>query len=94
MRSLKAKRGEDDLVADVEIHGKGARWMLEFPQDVAVQEDVTFALKMVDRGLERAKQLQTGQSPWAVAEGQNRAGLLFAPRRFGAAAAPHSAGGL
>ena len=70
VRSLKAKRGEDDLVADVEIHGKGARWMLEFPQDVAVQDDVTFALKMLDRGIERARQLQNGQSPWAAQKGK------------------------
>ena len=68
--ALKAKRGEDDLVADVEIHAKGGRWMLEFPEDVAVQEDVTFALKMIDRGIERAKQLQAGQSPWASQKGK------------------------
>ena len=70
VRALKAKRGEDDLVADVEIHGKGARWMLEFPQDAAVQDDVTFALKMADRGIDRAKQLQNGQSPWASQKGK------------------------
>ena len=70
VRALKTKRGEDDLVADVEIHGKGARWMLEFPQDVAVQDDVTFALKMADRGIERAKQLRTGHSPWASQKGK------------------------
>jgi pimeloyl-ACP methyl ester carboxylesterase len=68
--ALKAKRGEDDLLADVEIHAKGGRWMLEFPQDVAVQEDVAFALKMIDRGIERAKQLQAGQSPWASQKGK------------------------
>ena len=62
--------GEDDLVADVEIHAKAGRWMLEFPQDVAGQDDVTFALKMVDRGIERAKQLQNGQSPWTVQKGK------------------------
>ena len=70
VRALKTKRSEDDLVADVEIHGKGARWMLEFPQDAAVQDDVTFALKMADRGIERAKQLQTGRSPWASQKGK------------------------
>src|SRR5262245_8516305 len=70
VRAIKAKRGEDALLADVEIHGKGARWMLEFPQDVAVPDDVTFALKMVERGIERAKQLQNGQSPWASQKGK------------------------
>jgi peptidoglycan/xylan/chitin deacetylase (PgdA/CDA1 family)/pimeloyl-ACP methyl ester carboxylesterase len=78
IKGLKAKRGEDDLVADVDIHAKGARWMLEFPQDVAVQDDVTFALKMVDRGIERAKQLQDGQSPWAPRKGKVALGFYSA----------------
>jgi pimeloyl-ACP methyl ester carboxylesterase len=70
VRALKIKMGEVDLVADVEIHGKGGRWILEFPQDVTVQEDVTFALKMLDRGIERARQLQNGHSPWTAQKGK------------------------
>ncbi len=70
VRALKAKRGEDDLMADVEIHAKAGHWLLEFPQDVTVQDDVTFALKMLDRGIERAKQLQNGQSPWTSQKGK------------------------
>src|SRR5688572_18935871 len=53
VRALKARRGEDDLMADVEIHSKAGRWLLEFPVDVTVQDDVTFALKVLDRGIER-----------------------------------------
>ena len=41
-----------------------------FRMDVTVQDDVTFALKMVDRGIERAKQLQNGQSPWTAQKGK------------------------
>jgi hypothetical protein len=78
VRALKAKMGEVDLVADVEIHGKGARWMLEFPQDVAVQDDVTFAREMLDRGIERAKQLQNGQSPWTAQKGKVALGFYSA----------------
>jgi pimeloyl-ACP methyl ester carboxylesterase len=70
VRALKAKRGEDDLMADVEIHAKAGHWILEFPQDVTVQDDVTFALKVLDRGIERAKQLQNGQSPWTSQKGK------------------------
>ncbi len=70
VRELKAKRGEVDLVADVDIHAKAGHWLLEFPQDVTVQEDVTFALRMLDRGIERAKQLQNGQSPWTLQKGK------------------------
>ena len=32
VRDLKAKRGEVDLVADVEIHAKAGHWILEFPR--------------------------------------------------------------
>ena len=70
VRDLKAKLGEVDLVADVEIHAKAGHWILEFPQDVTVEDDVTFALKMLDRGIERAKQLQNGQSPWTSQKGK------------------------
>jgi len=70
VRELKAKHGEVDLVADVDIHAKGARWILEFPEDVTVQDDVTFALKMLDRGIERAKQLRDGESPWTTQKGK------------------------
>jgi pimeloyl-ACP methyl ester carboxylesterase len=70
VRALKAKRGEDDLTADVEIHAKAGHWVLEFPMDVTVQDDVTFALKTLDRGIERAKQLQNGQSPWTSQKGK------------------------
>ena len=78
VRALKAKHGEVDLVADVEIHAKAGHWLLEFPQDVAVQEDVTFALRMIDRGIERAKQLQSGQSPWTAQKGKVALGFYSA----------------
>lgn len=70
VRELKATRGGTDLVADVEIHAKAGHWILEFPQDVTVQDDVTFALRMIDRGIDRAKQLQSGQSPWTSQKGK------------------------
>jgi hypothetical protein len=53
-------------MADVEIHAKAGRWMLEFPEDVAAADDVTNALAVLDRGLERARQLENGQSPWVT----------------------------
>src|SRR5205823_132580 len=64
IKPLKAKRGEDDLMADVDVHSKAAHWVLEFPEDVTAQNDVRNVLAVLDRGLERAKQLQAGQSPW------------------------------
>ena len=70
IRTLKSQRDAgDDLVADVDIHAKAGRWLLEFPQDVAVPEDIANAIKVLDRGLERAKQLQAGQAPWIHQKG-------------------------
>jgi pimeloyl-ACP methyl ester carboxylesterase len=70
VRTIKAKRGEDDLTADVDVAAKAGRWFLEFPQDIAVEEDVANAMNVLDRGLERARQLQNGQSSWASQKGR------------------------
>ena len=62
IRTLRAGRHpSDDLVADVDVHAKAARWPLEFPEDGTVQEDVANAVTVLDRGLERAKQLPRGE---------------------------------
>src|SRR6266849_2555501 len=58
IKPLKVKRGEDDLMADVDVHSKAARWVLEFPEDITNQNDVRTALAVLDRGIERAQQLQ------------------------------------
>ncbi|HTL01692.1 MAG TPA: hypothetical protein VL243_05675, partial [Vicinamibacterales bacterium] len=60
IKPMKAKRGEDDLMADVDVHSKAAHWVLDFPEDVTAQTDVRNALAVLDRGIERAKQLQSG----------------------------------
>ena len=78
VRSIKAKRGEDDLVADLDIAAKAGRWFLEFPQDIAVQEDAANAITVLDRGIERARQLQSGQSPWASQKGRVAFGFYSA----------------
>jgi hypothetical protein len=70
IKPLKARRGEDDLMADVDVHSKAAHWVLEFPEDVTNQTDVRNVLAVVDRGIERARQLQSGQSPWTSQKGQ------------------------
>ena len=70
IKPLKAKRGEDDLMADVDVHSKAAHWMIEFPEDVTNQNDVRNVLAVLDRGIERARQLQNGQTPWTTGKGQ------------------------
>jgi pimeloyl-ACP methyl ester carboxylesterase len=70
IQSLKAKRGEDPLVADVEVYAKAGKWLLEFPEDFSSQEDVTYTSIVLDRGMERANQLLHGEAPWVTQKGR------------------------
>ncbi len=73
--ALKAKRVNEDLLADVEIYAKAGRWLLEFPGGFFVQDDIKNTLTVLDQGIERAKQLQSGQSPWASQKGRSGHGF-------------------
>ncbi len=64
VRDLKARRLDQDLVADVEVYEKAGRWLLDFPEDFFSQDGINHTLAVLDSGLERARQLQKGQSPW------------------------------
>src|SRR5215469_8667037 len=64
VKGLKAK-ADPDLVADVEVYGKAGRMLLEFSVQVTNQNGINHALAVLDTGIERAKQLQSGQSPWS-----------------------------
>src|SRR5712692_10411408 len=77
VRDLKARRAEEALVADVEIFAKAGRWLLEFPEGFFTQDDINNALAVLDRGLERGRQLQKGQSPW-MAKGRQVHGFYSA----------------
>jgi len=67
VRKLKTKRGNEDLVADVEVYVKAGRMLLEFPEDFFTQDGINHALSVLDTGLEKARQLQDGKSPWTAA---------------------------
>ncbi|MEO7145910.1 MAG: hypothetical protein ABI165_20645 [Bryobacteraceae bacterium] len=64
VRDLKSRRINDDLIADVEVYEKAGRFLLEFPEDFFTQDGINHALSVLDTGLERAHQLQSGESPW------------------------------
>ena len=69
--ALKAKSGEEnERVADVEIHAKAVQRLMEFPEEILAQADVGKALTVLDRGLERGKQLRDGMSPWVTDKGR------------------------
>ena len=68
--ALKAKGVSEDLLADVEIFHKAGQWLLEFPEHFFTRDDYTNALTTLDQGLERARQLQSGDSPWMQQKGR------------------------
>ena len=78
VRALKSRHGEDDLVADVEVYAKAGKWLLEFPEDFTNQQDVTYTLAVLDRGMERARELENGQSPWVAQKGRKIFGMYSA----------------
>ena len=64
VKGLKAKRPDGDLMADVEVYAKAGRILLEFPELVASQNAINHAIAVLDTGIERARQLENGESPW------------------------------
>jgi pimeloyl-ACP methyl ester carboxylesterase len=64
VKGLKAKATDSDLLADVEVYGHAGRMLLEFPDQITNQNGINHALAVLDTGVERARQLRSGQSPW------------------------------
>jgi len=78
VRSLKAKRADESLLADVEVYEKSGQFLLEFPETFVNQDGVTQLLTVLDQGIERATQLQKGQSPWVAQKGRKALGYYSA----------------
>lgn len=76
--ALRARRVSLDLLADVEIYAKAGRFTLEFPQTFFTQETIDQLLAVLDKGLERATQLEAGASPWVAAKGRKIHGYYSA----------------
>jgi pimeloyl-ACP methyl ester carboxylesterase len=64
--------------ADVAVYAKAGRFLLEFPETFFTQEGIDQAFTVVEQGLERARQLRAGQSPWVQAKGRKVHGYVSA----------------
>ncbi len=64
LNEVRATRPDPDLLADVEVFEKAGRWLVEFPEDFFAKQDVANTLAVLERGMERARQLKAGASPW------------------------------
>ena len=63
VESLKAKRIPDDVLVEVAIYLKGAENIVKF-EEWFHKDSAKWTLAMLDRGLERAKQAESGKAPW------------------------------
>src|SRR5260221_4806371 len=64
VKDLKAKRANPELLGDVEVYSKAGRMLLEFPELFGTQNAIDHSFVVLDQGIERAKQLQSGQPQW------------------------------
>ena len=78
VRALRSRHTDEDLIADVDVYGKAGKWVLEFPEDLFVADDIKHTLAVLDTGVERAEQLQGGHSPWIEHKGKRVHGYYSA----------------
>ena len=57
------------LLADVEIYRKAAEYILKFPEEFTSHDYVTNTLRVLDTGLQRAGELETGSPSWPKRKG-------------------------
>ena len=61
---LKAKHADPVLLNDVEVYAKAGHFLLEYPELFGTQAAVDHSLTVLDQGIERATQLQSGKPEW------------------------------
>ena len=64
VKELKVKHADPVLLGDVEVYAKAGRMLLEFPDMFGNQAAIEHAFTVLDQGIERARQLQSGQPQW------------------------------
>lgn len=62
--------GPDDLRADVEVYLKAGQWITRHPEEFYKPEYNDQMLAVLDRGLARAKELQSGSPSWVKQKGR------------------------
>jgi pimeloyl-ACP methyl ester carboxylesterase len=70
VKELKAKHADPDLIGDVEVYAKAGRFLVEIPELVNSRAAIDHAMVVLDQGIERGRQLQSGQSPWNTGKKQ------------------------
>ena len=64
VKALRAKRADPVLLGDVEVYAHAGRMLMEFPELFGTQAAIDRSFGVLDQGIERARQLQSGQPQW------------------------------
>lgn len=64
VKELRARRADPTMIGDVEVFAKSGRMLLEYPELIGTQAALDRVYPVLDRGIERAKQLQAGKPEW------------------------------
>jgi hypothetical protein len=64
VKECKAKHVDPVLLGDVEVYAKAGRMLLEIPDMFGNQAAIEHAFKVLDQGIERARQLQNNDPQW------------------------------
>jgi Prolyl oligopeptidase family len=67
--ALRAKKADAALLADVDIYRKAAAYILRFPEEFAKPDYVAHTMSVLDTGLTRAKELESGAPSWTKRKG-------------------------
>ena len=78
VKELRAKKVNEDLIADVDVYAKAGKWLLEFPQGFQNAQNIGLFLAVLDEGLDRAQELRQGGSPWVMEPGRKVLGYYSA----------------
>lgn len=73
---LAGVRAEADHRADVEVFAKAGHFLHEFPQTFFTQEGIDQSFAVLDQGIERARALKAGQTPWLTGPGRKILGYV------------------
>jgi dienelactone hydrolase len=67
--ALKTKKVDPALVADVDVYRRAAELILRFPEEFATKQFSADTLTVLDRGLQRADELEAGAPSWPKEKG-------------------------
>ena len=69
VEALRAKNADPDLLADVDIYHRAAAYIFRFPEEFAGQKFVADTERVLEAGLERARELERGAPSWPARKG-------------------------